>query len=156
MTRDGGSATLTTILLVPVLLLVLAMVVDLGALRHAAARARIAADLAAVTAVNDQDDGALASDGRMRLARDAEQVAREFLRRNLAPLAAALADSPEGIAASAEVRIWAEGGSDPDDGVVYERPAVRIRADVPLRTGALATWLGPAVSIRARAVAVAR
>lgn len=156
MNREGGSATLITILLIPVVVIVLAMVADLGALRHAAARARIAADLAAVIAVNDQDDGALAADGRMRLARDAEQVAREFLRRNLAPLAGALADSPEGIAESAEIRTWAEGGSDSEDGVVYERPAVRIRADVPLRTGALATWLGPVVSIRARAVAVAR
>ena len=84
MARDeGGMAAITTIALLPLLLLVLAGVLQRGALRVSAARVRSAADLAVLVAVNDQDDAELASTGRLRLASDAATVAREYFAREL-------------------------------------------------------------------------
>ena len=56
-------AAITTALLLPLLLLVLAGTLQLGALRVSAARVRAAADLAALIAVNDQDEAALVRTG---------------------------------------------------------------------------------------------
>ena len=69
---DAGSVALTTIALLPLFLVVLAGVLQLGALRVSAARVRAAADLAALVAVNDQDDAELARTGTLRLAADAK------------------------------------------------------------------------------------
>lgn len=155
MNAEDGSASLLSVLLLPLLVLVLAGVIDLGLLRLGAARARAAADLAATTAVNDQDDAVLSS-GFLRLAGDAEDVARQYLALNLVAVSSLLAVDVESIASNADIAAFPGGGVDPRDGTRYERPTVRIRAAVPLRTGALRSVLGPTVVVHANAVAAAR
>ena len=56
---------ITTIVMLPLLLIVLSATFELGSVRVIAARARSAADLAALVAVNDQDDAELARTGRL-------------------------------------------------------------------------------------------
>ena len=101
MRSDDGSASLLTILLLPLMVLTLAAVIDLGALRLGAARARAAADLAALVAVNDQAEPS--AGGTLRLAPDAELVAREYFELNLAGSASFLAGNAAAIAQSADV-----------------------------------------------------
>ena len=115
-------SALTAILLLPLLLTVLTTTLELGALRVVAARARSAADLAALVAVNDQDDAELARSGRLVPAADAEQVARDVFAANLEPIAAALAIPPGAVAAQAVVRV---------DTIP---PTVSIRVTVPIHT----------------------
>ena len=135
-------AAITTIALLPLLLVVLAGVLQLGALRVSAARVRSAADLAVLVAVNDQDDAELASTGRLRLASDAATVAREYFARELEMSTSLLASPAEEVAAAADVAAYPIAPAvDARTGARYESPAVRILADVPLRTpifGALA------------------
>jgi hypothetical protein len=115
-------SAITTIAVLPVLAVVLTTTLELGALRVVATRARSAADLAALVAVNDQDDAELSRSGRLVPAADAADVARSVFAQNLEPIADLLASTPAGIAAGATVEV------DP-------RPAtVRIRAVVPVRT----------------------
>jgi len=115
-------SALTTIALLPVLLVVLATTLELGALRVVAARAHSAADLAALVAVNDQDDGELARTGRLRLASDAADVARAVFADNLQGIEGILAASPAAIAANASVRVESAP------------PTIHISATVPVRT----------------------
>ncbi len=115
-------SALTTIALLPVLLVVLATTLELGALRIVAARAHSAADLAALVAVNDQDDGELARTGRLRPASDAADVARAVFASNLNSIEGSLAAAPSAIAADASIVV----DSAP--------PTVRISATVPVRT----------------------
>src|SRR5205823_13702118 len=103
---EGGMAAVTTIALLPLLLVVLAGVLQLGALRVSAARVRSAADLAVLVAVNDQDDAELASTGRLRLASDAATVAREYFARELELSAPLLASPAEEVAAAADVAAY--------------------------------------------------
>lgn len=154
MKAEDGSASLLSILLLPVLVLALAGVIDLGLLRLGAARARAAADLAATIAVNDQDDAALGV--VLRLAGDAEGVARQYLAVNLVAVSSLLAEDAATIATAADIAAFPAGGVDPRDGARYERPTVRIHAAVPLRTGALRSVLGATVVVHATAVAAAR
>lgn len=145
---EGGSLALLTILLLPTILIVLTGVLELGAVRVVAERARIAADLATVTAVNDQDDGELARTGRLRPAADAEAVARESFALNLDPLSASLADTPASIASGADVAVFSGAGAmDPRSGRVYAAPTVRLAADVPVRTPAFAALLARPVTV---------
>lgn len=155
MNAEDGSASLLSVLLLPLLVLVLAGVVDLGLLRLGAARARAAADLAATTAVNDQDDAVLSS-GFLRLAGDAEDVARQYLALNLAPVSSLLGADAASIAGAADIAAFPRGGVDPRNGARYDGPTVRIHAAVPLRTGALRSVIGPTVVVHATAVAAAR
>lgn len=154
MSDDKGSASLLTILLLPVMALVVAGAIDLGSLRLAAARARSAADLAAVVAVNDQTEPRPGA--AMRLAPDAELVARDYLALNLEGIAPLLAEHPRAIAEAAEIAAFPAGGVDPRDGSRYDRPTVRVDAAVPLRSGSLSALVGPTTTIRAYAVAAAR
>jgi len=132
---DRGSALVLTLVIAPLLLIALAGVLQLGALRVASARVRAAADLATLVAVNDQDDAELARSGTLRLARDAADVAREFFARELALSAPLLDGAADDIAAGADVAAYAIAPAyDPRTGVRYERPTVRIAADVPVRT----------------------
>ena len=132
---DRGTALVLTLVLAPVLLVALAGVLQLGALRVAAARVRAAADLAALVAVNDQDDAELARSGTLRLAADAAQVAREYFARELELSAPLLDGRTEDIAAAADVVAYPSAPSyDARTGARYDRPTVRIAADVPVRT----------------------
>ncbi|TMG60737.1 MAG: hypothetical protein E6H87_08035 [Chloroflexi bacterium] len=132
---DRGTALVLTLILAPMLLVALAGVLQLGALRVAAARVRAAADLAALVAVNDQDDAELARSGTLRLAADAALVAREYFARELELSAPLLDGTTEDIAAAADVVAYPSAPSyDARTGARYDRPTVRIAADVPVRT----------------------
>lgn len=123
----------TVVVLLPLIIVVLTGVLDLGAARVVAERARIAADLATLTAANDQDETVLRSTGTLRVSADAERVAREHLALDLAPLAGSLAADPASIATAAEI-------------TVGER-TVRLRADLPVRTPLLGAFLGRPVTV---------
>lgn len=139
---ESGAMTLTTVLLLPVILIVLLGVLELGAVRIVAERARIAADMATITAVNDQDDAELARTGSLRPAADAERLAREHLALNLSALSASLAATPEAIAAAADVAVFAQGGAiEPRTGRAYGGPTVRLAAEIPIRTPFFAALL---------------
>jgi hypothetical protein len=98
-------SAITTIALLPVLTVVLTTTLQLGSLRVVAARLTSAADLAALVAVNDQDDAELARSGRLVPAADAVDVARAVFAENLEPIAELLAATPEEIASAASVRV---------------------------------------------------
>jgi Flp pilus assembly protein TadG len=115
-------SAITTIAALPLLILVLSTTLELGSLRVIAARVRSAADLAALVAVNDQDDSELARTGQLRPALDAADVARAVFAANLDPIAPMLATTPASIAAGASVRV------DPAPATVH------ISAVVPVRT----------------------
>lgn len=144
LTDDRGSAVVTIVLL-PLLIVVAASTFELGSLRVVAARAQTAADLAALVAVNDQDDGELRRSGRLRPASDAETVARALLAENLEPVSAALAASPAEIAGRAAVSV----GESPS--------TVRIVATVPIRTPFFGALIArPSIDLAVRATASAR
>ena len=149
---------LTTLLLLPILLIALAGSLELGFLRIVAEKSRAAAELAAVVAIGDQDDAALAATGLYRPAGDAEAVARAYLTLNLEGIAAALASSPSQIAERALVEVFPESGAqDPLTGRRHDRPAIRIAAEVPVRTPAFAALLLPPVTlVNVSALSVAR
>ena len=115
-------SAITTIAVLPLLILVLTTTLELGSLRVMAARVRSAADLAALVAVNDQDDVELARTGRLVPTADVADVARAVFAANLDPIAPMLAATPAAIAAAASVRI------DPSPATV------RISVTVPVRT----------------------
>jgi Flp pilus assembly protein TadG len=124
-----------TLVVAPLLLIALAGVLQLGALRVAAARVRAAADLATLVAVNDQDDAELARSGTLRLSADAVDVAREYFAREL-ELSSSLLDSGAAeIAAAADLAAYPTAPAyDTRTGARYDRPTVRIAANVPVRT----------------------
>ncbi len=131
---DQGLALLYVALLIPTFLLLLAFVIELGALRVTRARLTAAADLAATVAVGEQDLAALARDGRYHLAGSATAVARDMLARELAPLADRLANAtPDAIAASADVVALEPGTADPRTGRAYPAPTMRVAFDAPVR-----------------------
>jgi len=135
MRDDRGTALVLTLVLAPLLLIALAGVLQLGALRVVAARVRAAADLATLVAVNDQDDAELARSGMLRLSPDAVDVAREYFAREL-ELSSSLLDSAAAeIAAAADVAAYPSAPAyDNRTGARYDRPTVRIAARVPVRT----------------------
>ena len=115
-------SAITTIAMLPLLILVLSTTLELGSLRVLAARIHSAADLAALVAVNDQDDAELARTGGLVPAADAADVARAMFAVNLDPIAPMLATPPAAIAAAASVRVESSPAT------------VRISATVPVRT----------------------
>lgn len=145
---EAGSLAVLTVLLLPLLLIVLTGVLELGRVRVVAERARIAADLATVTAVNDQDDAELARTGRLRLPADVADVARSQLAANLAPLTGVLAATPEAIAAGADIAVIERAGAvDPRSGRSQPAPTVRVAVDLPIRTPAFATLLARPITV---------
>src|SRR5437868_13015296 len=102
MIRDErGSAAITVVVLLPLLMTTVAGVIQLGATRVIAARVASAADLATLAATDDQDTAQLVSTGVLRLAPDAASVARAFFARNLEPLSSQLAVTADAAAAEA-------------------------------------------------------
>jgi Flp pilus assembly protein TadG len=147
MRDDGGTAAVTTLVMLPLLLIVLVGVLELGALRAVAYRATAAADLATIVAVGDQDHTELVRTGTLRLAPDAADTARDYFARNLSSSAPVLAASAEAIAALADVATFPTAPSfDPRTGARYDRPTVRLIASVPVRTPGFAALLLPAVT----------
>ena len=132
---EGASAALMTVVLLPLLTLTLSGFLQLGTLRVAVARVRAAADLAALVAVNDQDDEELARTGALRLRSDAADVARDYFGRQLELSAPLLGASANAIAAGADIAAYpVTPAYDSRTATRYDRPTVRIAADVPLRT----------------------
>jgi hypothetical protein len=119
-------SAITTIALLPVLTVVLTTTLQLGSLRVVSARIGSAADLAALVAVNDQDDAELARTGRLVPAAEAAEVARMVFAENLEPIAELLAATPNEIAGAATVRVDVTPAT------------VHITAVVPVRT----PWFG--------------
>jgi hypothetical protein len=115
-------SAITTIVVLPVLLIVLTTTLELGSLRVIAARVRSAADLAALVAINDQDDTELARSGRLIPSADAADVARVMFAANIEPMAAMLATAPATIAGGAAIRVDALPAT------------VHISVTVPVRT----------------------
>ena len=144
---EGGTAALTTIVMLPLLLVVLVGVLEMGALRAVAYRAGAAADLATIVAVGDQGPIELAHSGTLRLAVDAAYVARDYFARNLAASAPALSASATAIAASADIASFPTAPSfDPRTGARYDRPTVRLIALIPVKTPGFAALLMPAIT----------
>jgi len=115
-------SAITTIVALPLLIVILMTTLELGSLRVVAARARSAADLAVLVAVNDQDDGELQRSGTLVAAADAADVARAVFAANLDPIVPLLAAAAADIAAEAAVE-------------VEPKPAtVHLRVTVPVRT----------------------
>jgi Flp pilus assembly protein TadG len=155
---ERGSAAVTTIVLLPLLLIVLTAALELGALRAITYRASAAADLATLVAVNDQDETEHVRTGGLLPSADAEQVARSYFALNLAPSAPALADPIEAIAAAADIAVFRESpATDAVTGWRYERPTVRLIARVPVRTPAFHALLLPSITtVIVRAASSAR
>lgn len=146
--EEGGSAAVLVVVMLPLLIAVLAGVVQLGALRVIAARVSSAADLATLAAVDDQDQAELLRTGALRLPADAADTARRFFALDLDPIAARLDLPPTAIAAQADVAAFATGPAfDATTGMTYDRPTVRLAAAVPVRTPAFGALLLPAVTI---------
>ena len=147
MRDEGGTAAVTTLVMLPLLLIVLVGVLELGALRAVAYRATAAADLATIVAVGDQDQAELVRTGVLRLAPDAADTARAYFARNLSASAFVLAAGADEIAALADVATFPTAPSfDPRTGARYDRPTVRLIAAIPVRTPGFAALLLPGVT----------
>lgn len=155
---DGGSAAVLVIVLLPLLLGMLAAVVQMGAIRVLAARVASAADLATLAAVDDQDQDLLVRRGVLQLSADADTVARRFFALNLAQIAPHLAVTPDGAAEQAAIATFPDTPAlDPLTGWRYERPTVRLAAKVPVRTPVFGMLLLPAtMTIDVRAASSSR
>lgn len=158
MRRDeGGSAALLVVVLLPLLLTAVTGVIQLGAIRVLAGRVSSAADLATLAATDDQDAAELVRSGALRLAPDAEAVARAYFALNLAQIAPHLAVAPETAAAHADVATFASlPAVDPLTGWRYDRPTVRLAASVPIRMLAFGSLLSPTIVVNVRAASAAR
>ncbi|TMC50613.1 MAG: hypothetical protein E6J14_03390 [Chloroflexi bacterium] len=148
-----GSAVLYVVLLSPVLLLMLALVVEGGALQLERERLRSAVDEAVV------DAGAVAASGgteaRLDQSRAAEMV-RASLLDNLRPLQGELAgaDAAE-VAARAEVAV-VQSVPSPDPfhpDVILHRPTIEVRVRAPVRSDLLHVLAGLAPSLTMTVVA---
>ncbi|MEP6693762.1 MAG: pilus assembly protein TadG-related protein [Chloroflexota bacterium] len=147
MRDEGGTAAVTTLVMLPLLLIVLVGVLELGALRAVAFRATAAADLATLVAVSDQDQAELVRTGTLRLTADAVEIARDYFARNLAATVPALATGAIEIAASADIASFPVAPSiDPRTGARYDRPTIRLIAAIPVKTPGFAALLMPTVT----------
>jgi hypothetical protein len=151
-----GQVALYAVLLFPILMLVFALVLAVGTLEGARARTRAQLDMAALTATQALDFGALAQGQPPQLvAAEADRLAREYLVRNLTTLDLPVAATS--IAAAAEVNVMAPGDRDPISGAVVSTPTVSIRATVPARLPLLSlVGLGPIVNVTVSGSAAAR
>jgi uncharacterized membrane protein len=135
-----GQSTLYAILLMPMLLMVLSLVADVGSLQVERVRLRWASDMALVDAVTEVDSAHYAQTGEIRLDAGAEAVYRNYLVANLDTVRSVMADgaTPESVAAAADVAVVnAIPAANPFNGHRLDRPAVCARFRVPLRTGLL-------------------
>lgn len=139
MTQRGQS-TLYAILLMPLLLMVMSLVADVGSLQVERLRLRWAGDMALVDAVTEVDAAHYAATGEVRLDIAAENVYRNYLIPNLEAMRGVMAEgaSPESIAASAEVAVINNVPAiNPFSGHRLDRPAVCTRIRVPFKTSLL-------------------
>jgi hypothetical protein len=138
--RQRGQSTLYAILLMPMLLMVVSLVADIGSLQVEAVRLRWADDMALVDAVTEVDSTQYAALGLIQLDPAAERVYRSYLVPNLAPLRGVMADgaTPESVADNAELAVInSVPATNPFNGHRLDRPAVCARIRVPIKTGLL-------------------
>jgi hypothetical protein len=130
----SGQSILYVVLLLPVLLLILSISIQIALLQLNALRLRSALDLASVGGASAVDTAYYAQTGRLRLDPGrAAGAARDLLARNLAGVT-----SGRSTALSAEITVLNEvPARDPYSGVVVDRPAVCIRARLPVAAGLL-------------------
>lgn len=135
-----GQSTLYSILLMPVLMMVVALVADVGSLQVESIRLRWANDMALVDAVTEVDAAHYEASGELLLDPAAQSVYRAYLVPNLDPLRGQMGDgaTPESVAREAEFALVnTVPGTNPFNGHRLDRPAVCARIHVPIRTGLL-------------------
>jgi hypothetical protein len=155
---ERGQVAVYAILLFPMLMLVLSLVLAVGTIEGLRARIGAQLDLAALTATQALDVQALAHGGPPTLIVPmADELAREYLARNLAALGDELGSSPAAIAQAAEVVVSNVPGMDPITGVLDSAPTVSIRIRIPARVPLLGlAGLGPTVELTLTGSAAAR
>jgi len=161
MTRhasERGQVAVYAVLLFPVLMLVLALVLAVGTIEGLRTRIRAQLDMAALTATQALDPAALAAGQPPVLQVDqAEQLAREYLARNLAASRDTLAASPSEIAAAAEIVVSNAPGTDAITGASNTAPTVSIRIAAPARIPLLGlAGIAPVVTLTIDGSAAAR
>ncbi len=131
---ERGQVAVYAVVLFPMLMLVLALVLAVGTIEGLRTRLRAQLDMAALVATQALDPAALAAGERPRLqVAEAEQLAREYLARNLAATGDVLVASPSEIAAAAQVVISNQPGIDPITGAANTAPTVSIEIVAPAR-----------------------
>lgn len=156
--RERGQVAVYAVLLFPMLMLVLALVLAVGTLEGMRTRLRAQIDMAALTATQALDIASLAAGGEPRLLPEvAEQLAREYLARNLTASSSLLAASPAEIASGAAINVANEPGIDPITGQANTAPTVSIEIQAPVRVPLLGlAGLGPIVTLSIAGSAAAR
>ena len=141
--RGGGrgQSLLYVVVLMPALLLILALSVEIALLQVAGLRLRSALDLASVGGASVVDTTYYSQTGSLRLdTHRSSLAAREILARNLTGLGAG-----RRAALSAEITVLNDvPGRDPYSGALLDRPAVCIRAHLPVDAGLLRLIGAPA------------
>ena len=155
---ERGQVAVYAVLLFPMLMLVLSLVLAVGTIEGLRARIGAQLDLAALTATQALDVQVLARGGPPTLIVPmADELAREYLARNLAALGDELGSSPAAIAQSAEVVVSNAPGTDPITGVLDTAPTLSIRIRVPARVPLLGlAGLAPTVELTLTGSAAAR
>lgn len=155
---ERGQVALYAVLLFPLLMLVLTLVLAIGTLEAMRTRLRAQIDMAALTATQALDVASLAEGGEPQLVPElAEDLAREYLVRNLAATSSMLAAPPSDIAAGAAISISNEPGTDPITGAQNTAPTVSIRIEAPVRFPLLGVaGIGPVVTLSIDGSAAAR
>lgn len=136
-----GQSILYAVLLMPMLFLVFALAIDVGALQLERLRLHYALDLATLTGAGSVDAQLYSRSGEVRLDPvAAATTTREYLFRNLERVPDT--PNPDSIASGAEIAIVnVVPGRDPFSGHSLDRPAVCARIRVPHRF-ALLGWTG--------------
>jgi Flp pilus assembly protein TadG len=155
---ERGQVALYAVLLFPLLMLVLALVLAVGTLEAMRTRLRAQIDMAALTATQALDVASLAEGGEPHLVPVlAEELAREYLARNLSASSSMLAATPSDIAAGAAISVSNEPGTDPITGAQNAAPTISIRIEAPVRVPLLGVaGLGPVVTLSIAGSAAAR
>lgn len=155
---ERGQVAVYAVLLFPLLTLVLALVLAVGTIEDLRTRLRAQLDMAALVATQALDPAALAAGEPPRLqVAEAERIAREYLARNLAATRDVLVASPSEIAASAQVVISNEPGTDPITGATNASPTVSIEISAPARIPLLGlAGIAPVVTLTIDGSASAR
>lgn len=136
-----GQSMLYAVLLLPTLILVFALAVELGSIQMQRLRLRWALDMATVDAATAIDAASYTRTGRLQLDQlGATTLTREYLYRNLSPLAPSLggAQAALAIAQGAEIAVINQVPvRDPYSDAILDRPAVCARIRVLYRTDLL-------------------
>ncbi len=155
---ERGQVAVYAVLLFPMLMLVLALVLSVGTIEGLRTRIRAQLDMAALTATQALDPATLAAGEPPRLqVAAAEQLAREYLARNLAATGDTLVATPAEIAAAADIVISNEPGPDPITGASNTVPTVSIEISAPARIPLLGlAGIAPVVTLTIDGSASAR